>query len=235
MKEFPLNKAQREKLEEALKRARTVKRPESSLGQWIGYMIDSGTQAHLQEITDGWNAKRNTAAWSSGPKWGEPQVVLQNSLGQSKQIDHVVREGKKNRLIIEAKWLKDKRHLNDKGSWILMMADILSENPDLYGIVTVLAGPWESYREVFEKKAEVIIAPLDEVYGVLRAAGINIPLDESRNAYKDPAASLQQMINKVDERAKVKHDLVTEVGYHILAPYQQELIQKMENLLFGDR
>jgi hypothetical protein len=210
--------------------ARIVPAPENSLGQWIGYIVDDGTSAVLDEIVPEL-VKETGRKFTVSPQKGEKTIRLKNSLGQDKQIDHAIKEDGVYKLIVESKWLKDQRHLNDKGSWILMMGDILFENKNLNGIVVVLAGPWESMRSVIEKRAETVIVPTQEVYDCLSGYGIDIPLDLVRNAYKDPGGSLANFLSKAEQAVDDGTDFTRDVGYNLLKGYMPELKQKIEKLL----
>lgn len=228
---FQLTKHEIVVLKERIANARSVPAPENSLGQWIGYIVDSGTSAVLDEIV-GELIKETGRKFIAVPQKGEKTIRLKNSLGQDKQIDHAVKESDVYKLIVESKWLKDQRHLNDKGSWILMMGDILLENKNLKGIVVVLAGPWESMRGVIEKRAEAVIVPTQEVYDCLSELGIDIPLDSVRNAYKDPARSLAKFLSVAERAIDSGIDFTRDAGYKLLKGYKSELKEKIEKLLF---
>lgn len=218
-------------LKERIANARSVPAPENSLGQWIGYIVDDGTSAVLDEVVAEL-VEETGRKFIAAPKKGEKTIRLKNSLGQNKQIDHAIKENDIYKLIVESKWLKDQRHLNDKGSWILMMGDILFENKNLKGIVVVLAGPWESMRSVIEKRAEAIMVPTQEVYDCLSGCGIDIPLDLLRNAYKDPAGSLAKFLLVAERAVDNGIDFTRDVGYKLLKGYKPELKQKIKKLLF---
>lgn len=215
---------------ERIAKAKAVPAPENSLGQWIGYIVDDGTAAILDEIV-GELVKETGRKFTAVPQKGDKTIRLRNSLGQDKQIDHAIKEGDTYVLIVESKWLKDQRHLNDKGSWILMMGDILFENKKIKGIVVVLAGPWESMREVIEKRAEAVIVPTQEVYDCLSELGINIPLDSVRNAYRDPEESLANLLAVAEAAVDKGVDFTRDAGYKLLKSYKSELKKKIKKFL----
>ncbi len=200
------------------------------MGQWIGYIVDDGTAAVLDEIVNEL-VKETGKKYVAAPQKGEKTIRLKNSLGQNKQIDHAIKDNNIYKLIVESKWLKDQRHLNDKGSWILMMGDILFENKNLKGIVVVLAGPWESMRSVIEKRAEAVMVPTQEVYDCLSEYGVDIPLDLVRNAYKDPGESLAKFLSVAEEAIDKGIDFTRDVGYTLLKKYKSELKKKIEKQL----
>ena len=227
---FGISDKEKTILLERINKAKSVPAPENSLGQWIGYIVDDGTSVMLEEIV-GELRKQSGRNFDAIPKKGEKSIRLKNTLGQDKQIDHAIKEDKVLRLIVETKWLKDQRHLNDKGSWILMMGDILLENKNLKGVVCVLAGPWESMRTVIEKRAEAVIIPTQTVYDLLNKNKINIPLDLSRNAYKDPEGSLLKLLKEVERSAEDGIDFCRKIGYELLCNYKNDLKNKIQKLL----
>lgn len=228
---FQLTKQEISFLKKSIVKARNVTAPENSLGQWIGYIVNAGTSAILNEIVNDLVTETGRE-FVAAPKKGEKNIILKNSLGQTKQIDHAIKENVVYKLIVESKWLKDQRHLNDKGSWILMMGDILSANKDLKGIVVVLAGPWESMRSVIEQRAEAVMVPTQQVYNCLSEYGIDIPLDFEKNAYKDPAGSLNMLLLAAEQAMDSEIDFISDVGYKLLNDYKPELKRKIEKLLF---
>ncbi len=227
---FQLTKEEIVTLKERIANARSVPAPENSLGQWIGYIVDDGTAVILDEIV-GELVKETGRKFIAVPQKGDKTIRLKNSLGQDKQIDHAIKESAVYKLIVESKWLKDQRHLNDKGSWILMMGDILLENKNLKGIVVVLAGPWESMRSVIEKRAEAVMVPTQEVYDCLSKHGIDIPLDLVRNAYKNPGKSLAGFLTVAEQMIDKGIDFTRELGYELLKSYKSELKGKIKRLL----
>ena len=133
-KTFTPTSAEKQKLLKSVEKARKVTAPENSLGQWIGYIVDSGTRVILNEIGREIEETKKIKI-EICPLSGEGQIKLKNSLGQEKQIDHAIRIDDEYVLIVESKWLKDQRHLNDKGSGVLMMKDILKVNKKIKVII----------------------------------------------------------------------------------------------------
>jgi len=229
MREFEITEEEKLKLCRSIEKARLVPAPENSLGQWIGNFIDAGAIVILDEVCEEISMEGKTSI-EAIPKKGDGLIKIKNTLGQFKQIDHVIRREGKNELIVEVKWLKDQRHLNDKGAWVLMMTDILIENKELKGIIAILAGPWEAMRKVIEKRAKVIIIPISNVYNSLSNRGINITIDTSRNAYENPGETLNAMLNEIENKTRIGQNLLEEVGYEILSPYKSELKEKILSL-----
>lgn len=229
MGKYKLSKFKKDKLLISIQKAKTVPAPENSLGQWIGYFIDEGTTAILEEICPTLSTTKQEIDY--GPKEGESQIKLNNTLGQEKQIDHIIKINSKMAILVESKWLKDQRHLNDKGAWVLMMNDILLENHQLKGIVVVLAGPWEGMRAVIEKRAKIAIIPEDCVYKTLNKYGIKITIDRVRNAYENPGETLKTLIDTIESAMKDNYDLVKEIGYEIVNTKKNEIKRCIQNYL----
>ena len=179
-------------LQTQIDKARDVKRADSALGQWIGKLIDRATHVCLEEIVES-----SSLGLSVLPEQGGRQVRLPDDFGDLRQIDHAVC-AEKILLICESKWLKDKRHLNDKGSWIRLLADVAEVN-EIAHVMLVLAGPWESYRSRMERRGfKVSITPVAEVYEGLREHGVDITIDESREAFDHPEEALTSLLDVLE-------------------------------------
>ena len=157
---------------------------------------------------------------------------LLDDFGDLKQIDHAVFKGKKPKVIIESKWLKDKRHLNDKAAWIRQLEDIVTEN-SVNKALLVLAGPWEGYRDRMEKRNfGVVIIEVDHVYKALRSNGIKISIDSTRDAYVDPERTLHQLLDVIEARiAAGDKDPVGTIGLSILDHHRSEIERQLVSAL----
>jgi hypothetical protein len=216
-----------DKLKKQIERARIVTAPENSLGQWIGYFLDRATHLVLEQaLQSKVHAKHHPLELR--PKEGGPLVRLLDDFGDQKQIDHAVFKNDVPKVIIESKWLKDKRHLNDKGAWIRQLEDIVTEN-SVNKALLVLAGPWDGYRDRMEKRNfGVIIIEVDHVYKTLKSNGIDISIDRSREAYVDPESTLNQLLDVIESRiAAGDTDPVGSIGLKILDHHRSEIERQL--------
>lgn len=222
-----------EKLQKAINKARVVTAPENSLGQWIGYFLDRATHLVLEQALQ-LKIHAKLQPLDLQPKEGGPLVRLLDDFGDQKQIDHAVFKNEEPRVIIESKWLKDKRHLNDKGAWIRQLEDIVIEN-SVNKALLVLAGPWEGYRDRLEKRNfGVIIIEVDHVYKTLKSNGIKISIDSTREAYVDPERTLNQLLDVIETRiAAGDRDPVGSIGLSILDHHRSEIERELEIALTG--
>jgi len=222
-----------EKLQKAINKAREVTAPENSLGQWIGYFLDRATHLVLEQALQ-LKIHAKLQPLDLQPKEGGPLVRLLDDFGDQKQIDHAVFKNKEPRVIIESKWLKDKRHLNDKAAWIRQLEDIVNENA-VNKALLVLAGPWEGYRDRMEKRNfGVIIIEVDHVYKTLKSNGIKISIDSTREAYVDPERTLNQLLDVIEARiAAGDRDPVGSIGMSILDHHRSEIERELAIALAG--
>ncbi len=110
------------------------------------------------------------------PELGKTLVRLAMPGGTSRQLDNVISQV--NSIdpvaLFESKWLKDGRHHNDKGAWILQLKEISRHYPTVRGAVANLSGYWtEGVRMMFESKGRVnmvLVATDNEVYSTLQSA-----------------------------------------------------------------
>jgi hypothetical protein len=110
------------------------------------------------------------------PELGKILVKLAMPGGTSRQLDNVISQV--NSIdpvaLFESKWLKDGRHHNDKGAWILQLKEISRHYPTVRGAVANLSGYWtEGVRMMFESEGRVnmvLVATDEEVYSTLQSA-----------------------------------------------------------------
>ncbi|MBL8133068.1 MAG: hypothetical protein JNL42_14500 [Anaerolineae bacterium] len=108
------------------------------------------------------------------PAEGKKLVQLAMLGGTSRQMDSVIvpRDSTDPVALFESKWLKDGRHHNDKGAWILQLKEIRRKHPTVRGAVANLGGFWnEGARLMFEREGRVrmvLVATDEEVYGTLQ-------------------------------------------------------------------
>lgn len=72
------------------------------------------------------------------------KVTLDMMGGSARQMDTIIApKGISDPIaLLESKWLKDARHHNDKGAWILQLREVKKKYPTIRGAVAVLAGYW---------------------------------------------------------------------------------------------
>mgnify|MGYP001342511507 CR=1 FL=1 len=87
-------------------------------------------------------------------------------------------------LAAESKWLKDGRHLNDKGAWINDLPNsLIPANPTIKGIFALLAGPWRDSRTTIRMEAQgmrVVLIDYDEMVGFLKGIGLQYEQSDSK-------------------------------------------------------
>jgi hypothetical protein len=94
--------------------------------------------------------------------------------GESRAVDNIIVpvESDDPVALLETKWLKDGRHHNDKGAWILQLREIRKEYPTIRGTAAILIGFWTNEVAVFmmrEGGVEAIrIATDEQVYASLQ-------------------------------------------------------------------
>lgn len=92
------------------------------------------------------------------PKKGRSKVKLEMLSGSLRQLDTVImaKDSDDPVALLETKWLKDARHHNDKGAWILQLREIKKKHATVRGAAAVLAGYWtEGVRVVLMSEGGV--------------------------------------------------------------------------------
>ncbi|HVU10781.1 MAG TPA: hypothetical protein VHD90_05860 [Phototrophicaceae bacterium] len=148
------------------------------------------------------------------PEEGGKLVKLEMLGGTLRQLDTVIVS--KNSFdpiaLLETKWLKDARHHNDKGAWILQLREVRKRYPTVRGAVAILAGYWtEGVGVVFMSEAGVrmvLVASDEEIYGTLQQPLNEFLGDESfildvrkmRQRYERPGDFARFLIHLQDEK-----------------------------------
>lgn len=142
----------------------------SKFGQLIG---EAFAEAVLQLVTLYLQEKYPDHEILS-PKEGKAIVTLEMLGGSLRQLDTVIaaRQSDDPVALLETKWLKDARHHNDKGAWILQLREVKKKYPTVRGAVAILAGYWTSGVGVMlmsEGGVKMVwVASDEEVYGTLQ-------------------------------------------------------------------
>lgn len=94
--------------------------------------------------------------------------------GNERQIDNIIHpiDSDDPVAVLETKWLKDGRHHNDKGAWILQLREVRKSYPTIRGTAAILIGFWTRDIVVFlmnEGQVEAVLVATDEqVYASLQ-------------------------------------------------------------------
>jgi len=113
------------------------------------------------------------------PQEGRHIITLDMAGGLKRQMDNVViPKGSDDPVaLLETKWLKDARHHNDKGAWILQLREVRKKHATIRGAAAILSGYWTEGVGVMlmsEGGIKMVLAATDEqVYSTLQG-----PLDE---------------------------------------------------------
>lgn len=108
------------------------------------------------------------------PEEGKKLVKLEMFGGTSRQLDNVIapRDSNDPVALFESKWLKDARHHNDKGAWILQLKEVRKKYPSVRGAAAILAGYWtEGVGVMFKSEAGVqmvLVASDEQIYSTLQ-------------------------------------------------------------------
>jgi hypothetical protein len=109
------------------------------------------------------------------PEQGKKLLTLDMPGGIKRQLDTVLTFADSGDPIalLETKWLKDGRHWNDKGAWILQLREVRKNYPTIRGAAAVLAGHWnEGVRVLLKNEGGgidmILVATDDEIYRSLQ-------------------------------------------------------------------
>ncbi len=105
------------------------------------------------------------------PEQGKKLLTLNMPGGIKRQLDTVIapKYSSDPVALLETKWLKDGRHWNDKGAWILQLREVRRSHPTVRGAAAILAGFWnEGVRVLLRDEGGridmILVATDEEVY-----------------------------------------------------------------------
>lgn len=157
------------------KRNINTKSPASLFGQIIG---DAFERVVLNFI-EGYLAENYPDYELLKPQEGKHTITLDMAGGLKRQMDNVVipKDSDDPVALLETKWLKDARHHNDKGAWILQLREVRKKHATIRGAAAILSGYWTEGVGVMlmsEGGIKMVLVATDEqVYSTLQG-----PLDE---------------------------------------------------------
>jgi hypothetical protein len=187
-----------------LRETSEIKSPASKFGQMIGDAfagaVDSTIRAYIEQQHPDYellNAEE-----------GKTLVKLEKVGGSKLQMDTaiVAKVSFEPVAVLESKWLKDARHHNDKGAWILQLREVKKKHATIRGLVAVLAGYWtEGVGVVLMSDADIKmihVATDEEIYGTLQPlldeflgqASFALDPKQMRESYPQPETLLQLML-----------------------------------------
>lgn len=142
----------------------------SKFGQMIGEAFDDQVLSLIVDYLESAHPQYVLLEPSEGRK----MVRLEMFGGTSRQMDNVIIPVNSDEpvALLESKWLKDGRHHNDKGAWILQLREVRKRHPTVRGAVANLAGYWtDGVAVMFESEGRirmVLVATDEEVYSTLQ-------------------------------------------------------------------
>lgn len=143
----------------------------SHIGQLIGEAFETVVLKFIK-----YHLKKNHPDFAIlTPEQGKKLLTLDMPGGIKRQLDTVIAsiDSDDPVALLETKWLKDGRHWNDKGAWILQLREVRRNYPTVRGAAAVLAGYWnEGVRVLLRNEGGgidmILVATDDEIYQSLQ-------------------------------------------------------------------
>src|SRR5690606_20249421 len=127
--------------------------------------------------------------------------------------------------LLETKWLKDGRHHNDKGAWILKLREVGKGYPTVRGLIAILLGYWQgkifTWLVTEGGVKSILVATDEQVYTSLQPylddylddQTYSLIAEEMRKSYTRPNDLAKMLINlyetnRLDSVAKTWFEFV---------------------------
>lgn len=187
-----------------LKESAEIKSPASKFGQMIGDAFANVVNATISKHIENTHPEYELLKAEEG----KALVTLEKVGGARLQMDTTVAAKSSHEpvALLESKWLKDARHHNDKGAWILQLREVKKKHATIRGLVAVLAGYWtEGVGVVLMSDADIKmihVATDEEIYGTLQQplnkflgdSTFVLDAKEMRESYPRPDDLVQMML-----------------------------------------
>jgi hypothetical protein len=141
----------------------------------IGQIIGESFETVVIKFVKSYLKKNHSDFVILDPKQGKKLLTLDMPGGVKRQLDTVVAmvDSDDPVALLETKWLKDGRHWNDKGAWILQLREVRRNYPTVRGAAAILAGFWnEGFRVLLRNQGGgidmILVATDEEVYKSLQ-------------------------------------------------------------------
>lgn len=140
----------------------------------IGQMIGESFENVVIKFIKSYLKKNHSEFVILDPEQGKKLLTLNMPGGVKRQLDTVVGMANSDDpvALLETKWLKDGRHWNDKGAWILQLREVRRNYPTVRGAAAILAGFWnEGVRVLLKNQGGVdmiLVATDEEIYKSLQ-------------------------------------------------------------------
>ena len=191
-----------------------ISNPASALGEAIGKLAEE----QVKEIILNYFIKKY-------PQFRLCSGKLSNGSGVSYDVDIIIKKGNDPVALIEVKFLRYKKHMRDKGSWI---ADALPNLRRTYPTVTytlaILLGDWTwGSKDMLQKAGvDIIEIPFKKIVEIFRAYGIEVVWAEKDQETPKRAWTTFQ---------KLSEDEKKEIGRKLIEGYEEEIIKRLEDHL----
>lgn len=187
-----------------LRESAEIKSPASKFGQMIGDAFANAVNATISKHIENMHPEYELLKAEEG----KALVTLEKVGGARLQMDTTVAAKSSHEpvALLESKWLKDARHHNDKGAWILQLREVKKKHATIRGLVAVLAGYWtEGVGVVLMSDADIKmihVATDEEVYSTLQQplnqflgdSTFILDAKEMRESYPRPDELVQTML-----------------------------------------
>ncbi|MCL4878791.1 MAG: hypothetical protein KJ064_19175 [Anaerolineae bacterium] len=175
-----------------------VKSPASKFGQIIGEVFEEAVIEFVRQYL----AEKHAGYELLSPEEGKRVIRLEMIGGLPRQMDNVVvlKNTTEPIALLETKWLKDARHHNDKGAWILQLREVRKKYPTIRGAAAVLAGYWtEGVGLMLLSEGGIkmiLVATDDQIYSTLQS-----PLDNflGDNSFNLNAATMRESYERPED------------------------------------
>jgi len=141
----------------------------------IGQMIGESFEDVVIKFIKSYLKKNHSEFVILDPERGKKLLTLDMPGGIKRQLDTVIAaiDSDDPVALLETKWLKDARHWNDKGAWILQLREVRRNYPTVRGAAAILAGYWnEGFRVLLRNQgggiSMILVATDEEVYKSLQ-------------------------------------------------------------------
>ena len=183
-----------------------ISNPASAIGEAVGHIIENQLKVLIESIS----RKHGDRLVSSGDN--SKKLLMKDHWDNQYDIDMVIEDSCRNPLVLlESKYLRYKKHMRDKGSWICVAHSNLRDTyPTIRSCVAVLIGDWTKGAKNLLASHDITILeiPFTHVSEVLAKYGVEFRWKEKE---REKAVEAWEAFSKIagSEKTKIGQELIS--------------------------
>lgn len=201
-----------------------ISNPASAIGEAVGHIIESRLKVLIESISK----KHGFRLVSTGDN--SKKLLMKDHWDNQYDIDMVIEDSRRNPIVLlESKYLRYKKHMRDKGSWICVAHSSLRDTyPTIRSCIAVLIGDWtKGAKNLLASHGITLLEiPFTHVSEVLSHYGIEFRWKEKE---REKAIDAWTVFSKIMESQRPK------IGQELTSIVEKPLANILDHILSNQK